>query len=204
MKSYTDLFFGMIKNCDHETGQFDFKLPKATMEKLEKLARFELEKTEDGKDILPKRLSLAERIAQAKTDVAYYKRQLKDGKRWTLTDFCLFEYRLGEEKEKIEKLKKRQNWLKKSHLQDKTVDIESLKQSNDLVELAESYGLNLKKRGKKFWSLCPFHKEKTASFKIDQQKQLYYCFGCGAKGDILDFVQKIRGCDFKEALGVLK
>lgn len=61
----------------------------------------------------------------------------------------------------------------------------------------------LRKAGKSLTGCCPFHREKTPSFHVDQAKQLYYCFGCGAGGDIFRFVMEIHGVDFVEAVGLL-
>ncbi len=55
--------------------------------------------------------------------------------------------------------------------------IESVKQSNDIVSLIKSRGIRLKKKGKNYIGLCPFHTEKTPSFTVDPVKQLYHCFG---------------------------
>ena len=54
-----------------------------------------------------------------------------------------------------------------------------------------------------WWSPCPFHGEKTASFHVDDQKGFYYCFGCHAKGDALTFLREAEGLDFIEAVKVL-
>lgn len=58
----------------------------------------------------------------------------------------------------------------------------------------------LKKKGKEFGGLCPFHNEKTPSFTVNDQKGFYHCFGCGAHGDIITFTRNIEGLDFKEAV----
>jgi DNA primase len=60
--------------------------------------------------------------------------------------------------------------------------------------------LKLHKMGKHFTALCPFHKEKTPSFRIDDEKGFYYCFGCHAGGDVLDFMQKVHSLSFQDAL----
>ena len=61
----------------------------------------------------------------------------------------------------------------------------------------------LKKNGRKWWGLCPFHGEKTASFSVDSEKQLYYCFGCKAGGNVIRFVMDIERLDFGEAVKLL-
>jgi len=61
----------------------------------------------------------------------------------------------------------------------------------------------LKKRGAEFWGLCPFHKEKTPSFTVNDEKGLYHCFGCNAGGDAIEFVKQIEGVSFREARAIL-
>ena len=63
--------------------------------------------------------------------------------------------------------------------------------------------VTLKKRGASLIGNCPFHNEKTASFFISADRGNYYCFGCGAKGDIFTFVEEFEGLDFKGALKIL-
>lgn len=63
--------------------------------------------------------------------------------------------------------------------------------------------INLTRKGNRYWGLCPFHDEKTASFTVTPDRNMYYCFGCHAGGDVFSFVMKTRGLDFKEALELL-
>ena len=77
-------------------------------------------------------------------------------------------------------------------------DIEYVKKSNDIVATINQY-VPLKKNGKNYTGLCPFHSEKTPSFTVDDKKQFYYCFGCGATGDVLKFVMEYSNCDFIDA-----
>jgi DNA primase catalytic core len=70
----------------------------------------------------------------------------------------------------------------------------------DIVFIIGREGLQLKKLGKNFKGLCPFHDEKTPSFLVNSEKQIFHCFGCGAHGDVLDFVVKYHGLSFKDAL----
>lgn len=72
----------------------------------------------------------------------------------------------------------------------------------DIVDLI-SETVELKRKGNRYWGLCPFHQEKTASFSVSQDKQMFYCFGCHAGGDIFSFVMKKEGFDFKEAVNYL-
>ncbi len=72
----------------------------------------------------------------------------------------------------------------------------------DIVDLI-SETVELKRKGNRYWGLCPFHQEKTPSFSVNQDKQMFYCFGCHAGGDIFSFVIKKEGFDFKEAVNYL-
>jgi DNA primase len=78
--------------------------------------------------------------------------------------------------------------------------IESVKRSADLVEVIESHGVRLKKKGQNYVGLCPFHKEKTPSFTVNPKTDLWHCFGCRAGGDVIGFVCKMEGIQFKEAM----
>ena len=72
----------------------------------------------------------------------------------------------------------------------------------NIVDVVSSY-VKLKRNGSSYTGLCPFHKEKTPSFHVSEDKQLYYCFGCGAGGNLFDFVMKIENLDFVDALKFL-
>lgn len=72
----------------------------------------------------------------------------------------------------------------------------------DIVDII-SETVELKRKGNRYWGLCPFHQEKTPSFSVNQDKQMYYCFGCHAGGDIFSYVIKKEGFDFKEAVNYL-
>ncbi len=73
---------------------------------------------------------------------------------------------------------------------------------NNLVDVVSSY-VHLKRAGTSYVGLCPFHREKTPSFHVSEDKQLFYCFGCGTSGNIFDFVMKIENLDFVDALKFL-
>jgi len=73
--------------------------------------------------------------------------------------------------------------------------LEHIRQNNDVVEVIGSY-FPLKRAGANFRALCPFHKEKTPSFNVNPQKQIWHCFGCGAGGDVFTFVMKYENLDF--------
>src|SRR5438034_8735703 len=84
-----------------------------------------------------------------------------------------------------------------------TADIkEEIRQRVDLVELASAH-VSLKKAGRHYKGLCPFHQEKTPSFHIDRERGLWHCFGCGEGGDIFDFVMRISSLSFTEAAETL-
>ncbi|HTZ73959.1 MAG TPA: DNA primase [Candidatus Aquilonibacter sp.] len=74
-----------------------------------------------------------------------------------------------------------------------------VKQQADIVRVVGEY-VRLKKAGKDFTGLCPFHQEKTPSFTVSPTKQMYYCFGCHEGGDIFKFVMALERCDFPEAV----
>lgn len=80
--------------------------------------------------------------------------------------------------------------------------IEEVKNSNDIVDVISQY-VNLKRSGRNFFGLCPFHKEKSPSFSVSPDKQIFHCFGCGAGGNVIHFISKIENADFKEAIGIL-
>jgi len=80
--------------------------------------------------------------------------------------------------------------------------VEVILQEVDLVEIVGEY-VQLKKTGKNYKGLCPFHQEKTPSFSVSPEKNLYYCFGCGAGGNVFNFLMEIENIPFKEALELL-
>ncbi len=80
--------------------------------------------------------------------------------------------------------------------------IEEIRSATDIVEVVSAY-VRLKKRGKNYVGLCPFHQEKTASFSVSPEKQMYYCFGCGEGGNVFTFVMRTEKVSFNEALQTL-
>ena len=80
--------------------------------------------------------------------------------------------------------------------------VEQVRQAANLVEIASQYTY-LARRGRKHVGLCPFHSEKTPSFSVDEDKQLYHCFGCGAGGDVFTFIMEKESLSFPEALRFL-
>ncbi len=77
--------------------------------------------------------------------------------------------------------------------------IENVRESNDIVDVINSY-VRLQQKGGSYVGLCPFHNEKTPSFSVSADKQLYHCFGCGASGNIYTFIMEMDNLDFVEAL----
>ena len=77
---------------------------------------------------------------------------------------------------------------------------EEIKSRIDLGDLVSSYGYQLKQSGGDLWCCCPFHNEKTPSFKVDVSRGTYHCFGCGESGDVFSFVMKQEGLSFHDAL----
>ena len=80
--------------------------------------------------------------------------------------------------------------------------IEDLQSSADIVQILSNY-VELKKRGTEFVGLCPFHSEKTPSFSVNPNKQLYYCFGCGKSGNVITFLMEYSSLDFIQAIETL-
>ncbi len=80
--------------------------------------------------------------------------------------------------------------------------IQQIRESADIAEVISDY-VTLKKKGKSLMGLCPFHQEKTPSFSVDTVKGLYHCFGCGAGGDVFNFIMEIENISFPEAVHIL-
>ena len=80
--------------------------------------------------------------------------------------------------------------------------IEEIRANNDIVDVISQYVI-LKRSGRNFFGLCPFHKEKSPSFSVSPDKQIFHCFGCGVGGNVIHFVSKIESIDFKETLELL-
>ncbi|MBW6464857.1 MAG: DNA primase, partial [Firmicutes bacterium] len=80
--------------------------------------------------------------------------------------------------------------------------IDEIRQHTDLVALVGEY-LKLERRGKNMVGLCPFHNEKTPSFTVSPEKQLYHCFGCGASGNAFSLIMQMEKLTFPEAAKLL-
>jgi DNA primase len=81
-------------------------------------------------------------------------------------------------------------------------DIDRVREATDLVELVSEV-TKVKRSGRSYMAVCPFHEEKTPSMSVDRAKGLYHCFGCGKGGDVFTFVEETQGVDFGEALEIL-
>ena len=80
--------------------------------------------------------------------------------------------------------------------------VEEVRSRNDIVDVISGY-VKLQKKGSNYFGLCPFHNEKSPSFSVSPQKQMYYCFGCGAGGNVITFLMEYESYTFPEALKVL-
>lgn len=80
--------------------------------------------------------------------------------------------------------------------------IEEIRQKNDIVDVISGY-VRMQKKGASYFGLCPFHNEKTSSFSVSPHKQMYYCFGCGAGGNVFTFIMNYENYTFAEAVKML-
>lgn len=80
--------------------------------------------------------------------------------------------------------------------------VEEVRAANDVVDVISQY-VKLTKKGSNYFGLCPFHSEKTGSFSVSREKQMYYCFGCGAGGNVITFLMEYENATFQEALKTL-
>lgn len=80
--------------------------------------------------------------------------------------------------------------------------IEEIRLSNDIVDVVSEY-VRLEKKGKNYFGLCPFHREKTPSFSVEPGKQIFYCFGCGKGGNVFHFISLAERLDFIDAVKLL-
>lgn len=77
--------------------------------------------------------------------------------------------------------------------------IEEVRQNNDVVDIISQY-VHLTRKGRNYFGLCPFHSEKSPSFSVSPDRQIFHCFGCGVGGNVYTFLMKIEGITFKESL----
>ena len=80
--------------------------------------------------------------------------------------------------------------------------LEEIRNSNDIVDIISQYVV-LKRSGRNFFGLCPFHKEKSPSFSVSPDKQIFHCFGCGAGGNVFHFMSKIENIGFVDSVKIL-
>ncbi len=80
--------------------------------------------------------------------------------------------------------------------------IEEVRLSNDIVDVVNEY-VRIEKKGKNYFGICPFHKEKTPSFSVEPSKQIFYCFGCGKGGNVIHFIMQIENLSFVDAVKFL-
>ena len=80
--------------------------------------------------------------------------------------------------------------------------IEEVRMKNDIVSVVSGY-VRMQKKGSSYFGLCPFHNEKSPSFSVSPSKQMYYCFGCGAGGNVITFVMQYENATFQEAVKIL-
>ena len=80
--------------------------------------------------------------------------------------------------------------------------IEEVRTKNDIVDVISDY-VRLQKKGSSYFGLCPFHNEKSPSFSVSRRKQMYYCFGCGAGGNVFTFLMEYENFSFMEAVKFL-
>jgi len=80
--------------------------------------------------------------------------------------------------------------------------IEEIIEKNDIVDVVSDY-VKIKRKGKDYFGLCPFHNEKTPSFSVVPSKQIYYCFGCGKGGNVLNFISSIENVEYIDAIRMM-
>ena len=80
--------------------------------------------------------------------------------------------------------------------------LDELASRNDIVDVVSSY-VALTKKGGNYFGLCPFHNERTGSFSVSQDKQMYYCFGCRKGGGVVNFIMEIENLGFRDAVELL-
>ena len=80
--------------------------------------------------------------------------------------------------------------------------VEEVRTKNNIVDVISGY-VHLQKKGSTYFGLCPFHNEKTGSFSVTPSKGMYYCFGCGAGGNVFTFIMNYENASFGEAIKML-
>ena len=80
--------------------------------------------------------------------------------------------------------------------------IEEVRQNNDIVDIISQY-VHLTRKGRNYFGLCPFHNEKSPSFSVSPDRQIFHCFGCGVGGNVIHFTSKIENLNFRETIEML-
>ena len=80
--------------------------------------------------------------------------------------------------------------------------LDEIRSRNDIVSTISQY-MTLKRKGRNYFGLCPFHNEKSPSFSVSPDKQIFHCFGCGVGGDVINFVKKIENIGFLDSVRLL-
>ncbi|HLR75695.1 MAG TPA: CHC2 zinc finger domain-containing protein, partial [Virgibacillus sp.] len=80
--------------------------------------------------------------------------------------------------------------------------VDRVRKANDIVDVVGEF-VQLKRQGRNFFGLCPFHDEQTPSFSVTQDKQIFYCFGCKKGGNVISFLMELENYTFFEALRFL-
>jgi DNA primase len=78
--------------------------------------------------------------------------------------------------------------------------LDAIKRTADVVEVVTAQGIALRRRGRTWFGLCPFHAERTPSFGVSREAGLFHCFGCGASGDVIRFVERTQQVSFPAAV----
>jgi len=80
--------------------------------------------------------------------------------------------------------------------------IEEIRSKNDILDVVSQY-VTLKRSGRNFMGLCPFHREDSPSFSVSPERQIFHCFGCGVGGNSITFISKIENLSFKETIELM-
>ena len=80
------------------------------------------------------------------------------------------------------------------------IDMEQVKRSNPIADVVRRHGVELRGQGKRLTGRCPFHEDRTPSFCVYPETESFHCFGCGAAGDVIDFIRRTQGLGFREAV----
>lgn len=166
-----------------------------------------LEVFPEAKAVIPAKIKEWEavaKIAQTKvrTALKIIEEKSKPENHWFWRTVLMYGFKPVEELAIAKRHVKRLGWLIRSGNKSRAMvwsnAVENARRQ-DLVRIAESFGVHLRQAGRTYQSLCPFHNERTASFHIYPPTH-FVCYGCGAKGDVISFVQLITKCTFKEAV----